>query len=104
MYPLPTEHFANSKEPQIQKKSQSQTDVSKKLPIITDVQIVEGIVASSIFVVFVHIMRFKMRLSYWWYLTLPWFFTWIFRKAIPNLYVFIKTNYLNMKPTYTYYF
>lgn len=71
-----------------------------RIPIITDVQIVEGIVASSIFVLFVYLFRYRWKLSYKYYLSFPWFFTWLFRKMIPNLYIHYKKIY-GYPETYT---
>lgn len=85
------------------KQTDNTTNTTNKLPIITDVQIIEGIVASTVFVFFVYIFRYKLKSSYKIYLSIPWFLTWIFRKWIPNVYKFIKVNYLHLEPVHTIY-
>jgi hypothetical protein len=61
-----------------------------RVPIIDDVQLVEGIIASTVFIYFVYVIRYQMKLSYIYYLSFPWFFTWICRKGGSNLYVHLK--------------
>ena len=73
-----------------------------KIPIIDDNQLLEGFIASSIFVWFVYIVRYQLHLSFIFYLSLPWFFTWLCRKSIPNYYMYWKHKN-GYKKTYTFY-
>lgn len=74
------------------------------IPFITDVQIVEGIVASTVFVFFMYIFKHKYKYSYVVFLSIPWFLTWLFRKLVPNVYLYVKKYYLGMEDVYTFYF
>lgn len=68
-----------------------------ELPILTDVNVVEGIVASVMFPLLIYITRrynFGIILSS----SVSWFITWVFRKASVNIYEKYKTdNKLNVK-------
>lgn len=61
-----------------------------RVAIIDDVQLAEGVIASTVFVFFVYVIRHQMKLSYVYYLSFPWFFTWICRKWGTNLYMYLK--------------
>lgn len=74
------------------------------IPFITDVQLVEGIVASTVFVFFMYIFKHKYKYSYVVFLSVPWFLTWLFRKLVPNVYLYVKKYYLGMEDVYTFYF
>ena len=84
--------------------SSNKIDEPGYLPFITDVQIVEGIVASTVFVFFMYIFKHKYKYSYVVFLSVPWFLTWLFRKLVPNVYLYVKKYYWGMEDVYTFYF
>ena len=54
--------------------------------IITNEELVEGIVASVIFAITGYFLKYILKLHYLLYITLPWLITWIFRKMSVHIF------------------
>jgi hypothetical protein len=74
-----------------------------KFAIISDVQILEGLVASICFPVIVYLMKLRQTKSkqYIEFFVIAWFFTWVIRKCAVNTFTQYKTYY--NEPIKTFY-
>lgn len=60
------------------------------LNIINREQLIEGITASIIFPLFIYIFKYLEGFSLFFYTSIAWLITWIFRKLSVNLFNFFQ--------------
>lgn len=71
-----------------------------RIPIITDVQLIEGLIASIFFPIAALFFRRFNQDHFIKYSSVTWFATWIMRKFAVNMYMRIKNKH--HKPVHMY--
>jgi hypothetical protein len=62
--------------------------------IMHDYDLVEGIVASLLFPIFIYFFNIYEGLSIYYATMFGWFFTWFFRKLSVNMFLYYKHNFV----------
>lgn len=61
-----------------------------EVPLLSDINILEGVVASVTFPLLIYLTRFHYKLGLFWSSSISWFITWVFRKVSVNLFKFYR--------------